>query len=102
MFGEYESLAAYNPQPRGRREYALAYYKHSKYLIKSDHALFDQIFEPGQTTLYSGIYKCEVCGKEDTCIKDKPLPLENHHQHQPNQGPIRWRMVVGYQPDPNK
>ena len=80
----------------------MAYYKYSKYLIKSDHTLFDQIFERGQTTPYSGIYRCEVCAKEETCIKDKPLPPQNHHQHKPNQGPIRWRSVVGHQPDPNK
>jgi hypothetical protein len=22
------------------------------------------------------------------------LPPQNHHQHQPSQGPIRWRLVV--------
>jgi len=57
----------------------LAYYKYSKYLIKSDHTLFKQTFEPGQTVPYSGIYRCEVCRKEDTCIKDKPLPAALFH-----------------------
>ena len=80
----------------------MAYYKDSNYLTKTDHALFDKLFEPGATTPYSGVYRCEVCGKEDTSIKNKPLPPQNHHQHSPYQGPIRWRLVVGHQPDPNK
>jgi hypothetical protein len=80
----------------------MAYYKHSNYLTKSDHALFDKVFDPGVDTPYSGIYRCTVCGQEDTSVKDKPLPPQNHHLHQPSQGPIRWRLVVGHQPDPNK
>ena len=80
----------------------MAYYKRSKYLTRSDHKLFDRLFEPGADTLYSGIYRCEVCGCEDTSIKGEPLPPENHHEHSANQGPIRWRLVVGHQADPNK
>jgi hypothetical protein len=80
----------------------MAYYKYQKYLNKSDHNLFETLYEPGTTTPYSGIYRCEVCGKEDTSVRDKPLPPQNHHQHASQQGPIRWRLVVGHQPDPNK
>lgn len=80
----------------------MAYYKYSRYLSQSDHQFFDTIYEPGTVTPYSGIYRCEECGREDTSVKGKPLPPQNHHQHQYGQGPIRWRLVVGHQPDPNK
>jgi hypothetical protein len=80
----------------------MAYYKYSNYLAQSQHAYFDSLYEPGQITPYSGIYRCEECGREDTSISGKPLPPQNHHQHTPRQGPIRWRLVVGHQPDPNK
>ena len=80
----------------------VAYYKHSRYLAQSDHDIFDKTLDPGINTPYSGIYRCEVCGSEATSIKDNPLPPWNHHQHRPGQGPIRWRLVVGHQPDPNR
>ena len=80
----------------------MAYYKERKYLAKTNHSLFDKLFEPGATTPYSGIYRCEVCGHEDAFIKGKPLPAQDHHQHSVSQGSIRWRLVVGDQPDPNK
>ena len=80
----------------------MAYYKHSRYLAVSDHDLFDKIFDPGTNTPYSGIYRCEVCGREDISIRDIFLPSYKHHRHRPGQGPIRWRMVIGCQPDPNR
>jgi hypothetical protein len=80
----------------------MAYFKYHRYLNKSDHNVFDTLYEPGTTTPYSGIYRCEVCGKEDTSIKGKLLAPQYHHQHASGQEPIRWRLVVGNQPDPNK
>jgi hypothetical protein len=80
----------------------MAYYKDMKYLTRSDHKLFDSLFSPSETTPFSGIYRCEVCGHEDTSIKGKPLPPQDHHQHASYQGPIRWRLVVGHQADPKK
>jgi hypothetical protein len=80
----------------------MAYYKYMKYLTQSNHELFDQLNEPGAATPYSGVYRCEACGREDTSIMGKPLPPQNHHQHQSSQGRIQWRLVVGHQPDPNK
>ena len=79
----------------------MAYYKYMQFLTKSDHKYFDTLYDPGDTTPYSGIYRCEVCGREDTSVSGKPLPPQNHHQHSAYQ-PIRWRLVVGHQPDPNK
>jgi hypothetical protein len=70
------------------------FYKYGQFLTKSDDAKFDEIYEPGTATPYSGVYQCEGCGKEVTSVFPHPLPPQNHHQHTPGQGRIRWRLVV--------
>lgn len=72
----------------------MALYKHEQFLKRSDHAAFDAIHDPGVNTPNSGIYRCEGCGDEVTSNKGNPLPPQNHHQHAPAQGRIRWRMIV--------
>jgi hypothetical protein len=69
-------------------------YKYPQFLTKSDDEKFDKIHEPGTPTPYSGIYRCEGCGKEATSIHSHPLPPQNHHQHAPGQGRIRWRLAI--------
>ncbi|WP_235029011.1 hypothetical protein, partial [Mycoplasmoides pneumoniae] len=49
---------------------------------------------PGDTCTYEGIYKCTGCGKEVTIAGGKTLPPQNHHQHSPGQGDIRWQLFV--------
>lgn len=80
----------------------MAYYKYKKYLTETEHDLFDKVYESGESTPYSGIYRCEACGREDASISGKPLPPQNHHQHSLDQGKIRWRLAVGHQPDPHR
>jgi hypothetical protein len=36
----------------------MAYFKYHRYLNKSDHNVFDTLYEPGTTTPYSGILTC--------------------------------------------
>lgn len=72
----------------------MAIYKYSQYLQQSQHQAFDQILHPGTTTPYSGIYRCEGCGTNEVSTQGHPLPPQNHHQHSPGQGSIRWRLVV--------
>jgi hypothetical protein len=72
----------------------MAYYKYSAFLTASNHELFDQLMSPGTTAPHSGIYRCEGCGQEGACNYSTPLPPQNHHQHSPAQGSIRWRLVV--------
>lgn len=69
-------------------------YKYSQFLTRSDDEEFDKIHEPGTPTPYSGIYRCEGCGKEATSVHGHPLPPQNHHQHTTEQGKIRWRLAV--------
>jgi len=72
----------------------VAVYKHSQYLIHDNSAEFDKVHQPGTPTPYSGIYRCEGCGRNDVSEQGKSLPPQNHHQHTPQQGAIRWRLVV--------
>jgi len=60
----------------------------------SSNAAFDAIYNPGDNCANEGIYKCAGCGKEITLAKDKTFPPQNHHQHTPAQGTIRWKLFV--------
>ena len=72
----------------------MALYKSSTYLTQSSDDAFDKIYAPGSQTPHSGIYRCEGCGFEIVSEGAKPFPPQNHHQHSPSQGSIRWRMIV--------
>jgi hypothetical protein len=72
----------------------MALYKYSSYLAQDNSAEFDAIHRPGQTTPFSGIYRCEGCGVNEACNQGNPLPSQNHHQHTTTQGTIRWRLAV--------
>lgn len=71
----------------------MAYFKYPQYLIANDGSKFDALHEPGQLTPDSGIYCCMGCGHSVTAVKDKPLPPQNHHQHN-NGKRIQWRLAV--------
>lgn len=72
----------------------MAYYKYPQVLQPLDHPQFDTVREPGSTTGWSGLYRCEGCGKEVVSVTGYPLPPQNHHQHTTAQGRIRWRLIV--------
>lgn len=72
----------------------MALYKYSQVLNQSNHGAFDQLLSPGANTPYSGIYRCEGCSKEVAANQGNSLPPQNHHQHPPTQGAIRWRLAV--------
>ena len=78
-----------------------------KYLIHlrqysgTSHEEFDKVYEPGNKTSWSGIYRCVACGHEAVHTMDKSLPPQNHHQHKPGQGKIQWQLVVTDSPPPS-
>ena len=74
----------------------VAQYKYAQFLKSNTSDAFDALHQPGATTPYSGIYRCEVCGKEDVSVYSKPLPPQNHHQHESSHGPILWRLIVSH------
>ena len=72
-------------------------YKYPHFFQQSQHHAFDEIYEAGVLTPYSGIYRCEGCGKSTTSVHNYPLPPQNHHQHVPAQGRIRWRLAASHE-----
>jgi len=75
----------------------MALYKDGEYLHQSTHAAFGTVYTPGQIAPYSGIYRCTNCGDEDACNAGNPLPPQNHKQHNPARGAIRWKLLVAPQ-----
>lgn len=61
---------------------------------------FDFLHTPGQTTPFSGIYKCANCGFECVSTKGYPLPPQQYcHLHSPTtwpnvQGNVLWKLVA--------
>jgi hypothetical protein len=72
----------------------MAYYKYINHLTKFDNDMFDTLHKPGGSVIYSGIYRCEGCGKEISHNAGVSLPPQNHHQHALGKGEIRWRLIV--------
>ena len=63
---------------------------------------FDREYEPGQTPVHSGIYRCRGCGREIVARGTQPLLVEHHPQpHSPTQGQVRWRLAVAAQQEPH-
>ena len=72
----------------------MAMYKHAAFLTLVKDAVFDEDRGPGVAAPLSGIYRCNGCGREVASNEGQPLPPQNHHQHSPAQGHIRWRLIV--------
>ena len=72
----------------------MALYKYSQFVGIDQSDVFDGVHSPGQAAPRSGIYRCEGCGREAVSTEGHPLPPQNHHEHSPLQGYIRWRLIV--------
>ena len=72
----------------------MALYKYVHYLHPSRHPEFDRVYRPGDTCVNSGIYRCEGCADEIALNTGTLFPPADHHQHAPNQGPVRWKLIV--------
>jgi hypothetical protein len=75
----------------------MAIYKYPGLLHQNDGGAFDELLQPGFRIGISGIYRCAVCGDEIAANKGDPLPPQNHHQHRPGLGAIRWRLMIATQ-----
>lgn len=75
-------------------EQAMALYKNSNWITLSTDAAFDKIYKPGDVPDHSGIFRCLGCGREVVAEQERKLPPQNHHQHTPGNGEIRWQMAV--------
>lgn len=72
----------------------MAQYKYIKFLSQKDLPAYDALHNPGEICGNSGIYRCASCGDEIASNKGNPFPPQNHHQHAPEQGAIRWQLIV--------
>jgi hypothetical protein len=72
----------------------LALYKDGKYLTQSTDAAFDNDHAPGNPAPFAGVYRCMGCHREIGIASGHILPPQSHHSHTPQQGSIRWRMIV--------
>lgn len=79
----------------------MALYQSSTHLYQVSDQQFDRDYGPGDTTAWSGIYRCRGCGREVVHTVDRHLPPQNHHQHTSSQGSIRWRLIVTDSSDPS-
>jgi hypothetical protein len=79
----------------------MAQYKYNTHFVQVQSAEFDKLYEPGTKTAWSGIYRCQGCGREVVHTTGHLLPPQNHHQHSVGQGSIRWELVVTDSPDPS-
>ncbi len=72
----------------------MALYKHGNHLIQVQDNAFDTTHAPGTEALHPGIYRCTSCGDEIAIAGGHVLPPQNHRQHNPANGPIKWQLLV--------
>jgi hypothetical protein len=79
----------------------MATYQNGDELTHLIDAKFDAVYTPGTHAPASGIYICTNCRDEAACNHGDPLPPQNHRQHAPEKGAIRWKLLVQTQKGPN-
>lgn len=62
--------------------------------VSDENEWWRTTYHPGDMVPVSGIFRCAGCGHEVCCNKADPFPPQNHHQHTPSQGKIRWSLNV--------
>lgn len=72
----------------------MALYKHGNHLTQSQDTAFDTTHAPGTEAPHPGIYRCTSCGDEIAIAGGHILPPQNHKQHNPANGPIKWKLLV--------
>lgn len=72
----------------------MALYQDQTRVSQTTHTAFSQDLSPGNAAPFAGIYRCTGCDHEIGIAHGHVLPAQGHPQHQPSQGPIRWRLLV--------
>lgn len=72
----------------------MALYKYANCLAQSQDSAFDATHPPGTSAPHAGIYRCTSCGDEIAIAGGHTLPPQNHRQHSPANGQIRWQLLV--------
>lgn len=71
----------------------MAVYKHHDFLQQSSHQAFDTALAAGDISVYTGIFRCTVCGREVIARTGETLPDASHHVHAGGVD-MRWQLVV--------
>lgn len=72
----------------------MAYYNNANFLTHENDPAYNVVHSPGAPAPFSGIYRCQGCGHSAVSTRMHPLPPQNHHEHTPVQGTIRWQLIV--------
>lgn len=74
----------------------MSWYCDKSVLVKSDgkKEWWTNSYGPGVGVPVSGIYRCLGCNREVTSNANDRFPPQNHHQHNPGQGEVLWRLNV--------
>ena len=72
----------------------MALYKQGQRLTQSNDSAFDSVHAPGTAAPHPGIYRCTSCGDEIAIAGGHTLPPQNHKQHNPGAGQIKWQLLV--------
>lgn len=72
----------------------MAIVKYTQRLTQSNDPAFDSTHVPGTAAPHPGIYRCTSCGDEIAIAGGHILPPQNHRQHNPYSGEIRWQLLV--------
>lgn len=72
----------------------MAVYKTLDFLSHSTHFAFDTTTASGSVSPFTGIYRCQGCGREIAAHTGMTLPGEDNHLHRIGQGPVTWQLVV--------
>jgi len=74
----------------------VALYKYAQVLQQNNHAAFDTVSPANTPAPFPGIYQCPGCGHTIAIAGGHNLPPQNHHQHTPAQGVVRWQLIVAH------
>ena len=72
----------------------MATFQYSDFVFQVENDAFDKVLVPGVPSQWSGIFRCVGCGREEVVVAGKPLPVEAHHPHEAEHGPVLWRLIV--------
>jgi hypothetical protein len=74
----------------------MAWRTSSSVLVNSDgkKEWWTKEYGPADKVPVSGIYRCIGCKREVTSNTGDPFPPQNHHQHTPEQGEIKWKLNI--------
>ncbi|CAN5242790.1 hypothetical protein BH09PSE2_BH09PSE2_15150 [soil metagenome] len=70
----------------------MAYAVDPRALQPGNPSEFAPNYRPGTPAPYSGIYKCQTCGREAVSTKGHPLPPQHLAHNHPL--PIAWKLLV--------